>query len=386
MDRNQFRLNLRIQWLPLLTAYFFSLIPALLLFLIAMACFRVNERFGPHGGSGVLWLVFDSILSACVVAATFRIRRTLSAILETEQRYRIAIECAPDGILISDKGGLLLEANAAACALVGCSRADLRDVSLRDLAARHKCRTLLEAFRATLAGAMVTRECPFGRTDGTEWIAEATGSVLHDGRVMLILRDVSRRRRAEAQLRASLAEKDVLLKEVHHRVKNNLQIVTSLLSLQSQRITDPELLTAFRETENRVRSIALLHEELYRSADLARIDFPRYLQAVGGRLASAYSFPAFRIRLAVKATALTLDLATAVPCALIVNELVSNAMRHAFPDGQGGEIYPNAAGELLAGGGAGERLPQGCGRGAAAVAPGAEGRAGRRSGPSAARR
>ncbi len=136
----------------------------------------------------------------------------------------------------------------------------------------------------------------------------------------------------------SIREKELLLKEVHHRVKNNLQIISSLLSLQAQEIRDPEMVRLFDESQTRVRSMALIHEQLYRSNDLARIDFAAYVQELVDNIKQGFGDVAARVDfyLDVESGPLLLDLA--IPCGMIVNELVSNAMEHAFAEDQPGEI------------------------------------------------
>jgi two-component sensor histidine kinase len=144
-------------------------------------------------------------------------------------------------------------------------------------------------------------------------------------------REITDRIQAEDMLRASLAEKEVLLKEIHHRVKNNLQVISSMLSLQAYALRDPAALNAFAESQDRIRSMALIHEKLYRSQDLAGIEFGGYLEDLAAYLVRSYQRVERPIQLGIKADGVRLGVDQAVPCGLIVNELVSNALKHAFP-------------------------------------------------------
>jgi two-component sensor histidine kinase len=135
---------------------------------------------------------------------------------------------------------------------------------------------------------------------------------------------------SDRQLRQSLAEKESLLKEIHHRVKNNLQVVSSLLYLQEAHLSDPKSIEMFRQSQNRIKSMALIHEQLYGTADLARIDFGRYVNELATNLMDAYSVDPAHIQLTVRADEVALPVDVAVPCGLIINELVSNAFKHAF--------------------------------------------------------
>ncbi len=135
-----------------------------------------------------------------------------------------------------------------------------------------------------------------------------------------------------------MREKDVLLGEIHHRVKNNLQIVHSLLALQSARINDVRVLEMLRDSQNRIRSMALIHQTLYGSKDFAKVDFGMFLDALVPTLIGSYGVDADRIRLAIDIVQVELPINAAVPCGLVVNELISNALKHAFLPGQNGEI------------------------------------------------
>jgi two-component sensor histidine kinase len=160
--------------------------------------------------------------------------------------------------------------------------------------------------------------------------------------------EIAQRRSAEEAVRHA-REKEVLLQEIHHRVKNNLQIITSLLRMQSRVVQDPAFSDALLECQNRVAAMALIHDKLYRARDLARVSFPEYVRDLTNNILTSYTLPASSVRVNLDVDDLSLSLDSAVPCGLILNELMSNCLKHAFPLGHSGTVHVgfHAAGDQL---------------------------------------
>ncbi|NJL44828.1 MAG: response regulator [Leptolyngbyaceae cyanobacterium SM2_3_12] len=161
-------------------------------------------------------------------------------------------------------------------------------------------------------------------------------------RIAGIVDDITERKEAEAVLQRSLQEKELLLKEIHHRVKNNLLVVSSLLELQANYLTDPQAIQYFEDSQHRIQSMALIHEKLYQSSNLAQIDLADYLDLLLTQLCNAFDARTRNIVATLDADSILLNLETITPCGLIVSELISNCFRHAFPPQQGGHLWVTA--------------------------------------------
>jgi PAS domain S-box-containing protein len=200
-----------------------------------------------------------------------------------------------------------------------------------------------EFARGCLGGGPFKAECRFVARDGrVVWVHGGARLIKDPHGVPLLLQgvafDISETKRAEELVRASLREKETLLKEIHHRVKNNLQVTSSLLRLQSEGVTDAVARRALGDSQNRIRSMALVHELLYRSKDLSRVDLAEYIRDVTRQLLRSHAVEPGRIQIDLRLDAALVATDVAVPCGLILNETLSNAFKHAFPDQRGGVI------------------------------------------------
>lgn len=194
-------------------------------------------------------------------------------------------------------------------------------VVLEDISARKKAETDLAKLTGQLEQRVIERTAELALANET------------------LVSEIAQRSRAEERLQASINEKDVLIKEIHHRVKNNLQVVISLLYLQAKKTPDPACSAALMDSQTRIKSMALIHENLYKSGDLASVDFDRYLQNLAGNLMVAYGVDRAGIKVTTDARDLAVPITTAIPLGLIANELVSNSLKYAFAGtGHGGEI------------------------------------------------
>jgi PAS domain S-box-containing protein len=263
-----------------------------------------------------------------------------------EERFRLVVEAAPNALVMVNRAGLIEMVNAQAERMFGYQRIEMLGQPVEMLLPQPQ-RAGHAGLRGSFFADATSRPMDAGgdlkarRKDGSEFPVEIGLNPIETGDGAMVLAavvDISDRKREEGRLRAALQEKEVLLGEVHHRVKNNLQIVHSLLDLQSARISDPAAIEMLRESQNRIRSMALIHQLLYFSKDFAQVDFGAFLDTLIPTLVTTYAMEPDRFTISINAADGQLPLNAAVSCGLIANELISNALKHAFPGNRPGEI------------------------------------------------
>jgi PAS domain S-box-containing protein len=271
-------------------------------------------------------------------------KRAEEALRRAEENFRCTLDDSPLGVCIVTAEGETIYANRAILDIYGYdSIEELRTTPVKN---RYTPESYAE-FQIRHNKRQQGEEAP---SEYEISIVKKNGEVRHlqvfrkevlwngERQYQALYRDITERKRAEEVIRASLREKEVLLREIHHRVKNNMQVISSLFNLQAGYIKDEEALRILKEGQTRIRSMALVHEKLYQSGDLSKIDLAGYIQSLSAHLFHVYLVDPNQVRLETEFEDVPLDINTALPCGLILNELISNALKHAFPAGRKGVL------------------------------------------------
>ncbi|MHB8095010.1 MAG: histidine kinase N-terminal 7TM domain-containing protein [Candidatus Aminicenantales bacterium] len=267
-------------------------------------------------------------------------KRAEEALRKSEATARLFLNSTHDIALMTDAEGRILDFNDAFVNVVGKEPAVLRGADAFAILPPTTDQTRKEFVLEEVIG--LGRPLAFEDVRDTRCYDTRIYPVFGpDGRAekaIMFSADITERKKAVEKLKASIEEKNVLLKEVHHRVKNNMQVISSMLNLQSREVRDARVLDMFRDTQNRIRSMALVHEKLYQSRDLSQVDFASYLQTLIIHLFHSHQQDTERIRYESNVEEISLGINTAIPLGLIVSELLSNALKYAFPGDHKGMI------------------------------------------------
>ncbi len=261
---------------------------------------------------------------------------------ETLRLTQFVVDRAIYSVFWVDQNARLFYVNEAACQSLGYSREELLQMTVYDIDPDFTPEVWLQHWQDIQLQGSMAFESRHRTACGRIFSVEITVNHLIFGRRELnfcFVRDISERKQAEEQMQASLKEKEVLLREIHHRVKNNLYIISNLLDLQSDAIQDESLLALFSDSQTRIQSMALIHDQLYQSTDLRQVNFGDYIPRLVENLFFSLGDTQGLVKSVIHAEPIQINLETAIPCGLLINELITNTLKHAFPNGRSGEVY-----------------------------------------------
>ncbi len=263
----------------------------------------------------------------------------------SEERHRAIYDQAYIGIARIGKVGRFLLVNQRLCDMLGYSSDELYKKAFFELTHPDEVENSLKNWDALLSDEIknFTSEQRYIHKNGTYVVANLTVSMVRDAKgnpnyYVAVFEDITERKEQEIKLQQSLKEKEVLLKEVHHRVKNNMQVISSILNLQSSYIKDPEAIDMLRESQDRIKSMSFIHESLYQSKDLSHVNFTEYVRNLVNNLFRTYGINISGLKLEYELDEVPLNIDTAIPCGLVINELISNALKYAFKGRDEGKL------------------------------------------------
>jgi PAS domain S-box-containing protein len=311
------------------------------------------------------------IKGAFVIAHDITERRRAEAALRlSEEKYRTILESIQEGYFEVDLKGWFVFFSDWFCEVTGYSREEGMGLSFRDYMTPDSAENVEKLFNKIYLTGLPTTKLDYEVVlkNGERRFHQLSASLTRDAAAHPVgfrgvVRDITAQKLAEKELKAALKEKEVLLKEIHHRVKNNMQVISSLLNLQEYQVTDATGREALQDIRGRIMSMALIHEQLYRSTSLARIELQSYALDMAHSLLESYTSNRGAIKLLVDAEEVILDVDQAVPCGLILNEIITNSLKHAFRGSNAGRISikgritPDREAELVVGDN-GPGLPQ----------------------------
>ncbi len=305
----------------------------------------VNERVWTDGEIALLSAV------ANLIGTVIERKRVREELTENEARLRTIVETMSEGLVIASVNGNHLSCNQAAADLVGMSKEDLLAMTPEfvynnfiNLDGSPYTEANCPAMQAMKTNKVVTGTIMGYKSEhGYRWMSVNACPLVHPITnelfgVLKTFSDVTARIQHEQDLNDNLKQKELLLTEIHHRVKNNLAIVSSLLQLQQLYTSDEQIKTMLMESQGRLRSMSLVHEILYRNGDFSKVSFDKYLNEIGSYLKDTFAKPEQEILFEISADDCSLEITKAIPCGLIVNEIVTNAFKYAFNNRSGGII------------------------------------------------
>jgi PAS domain S-box-containing protein len=267
-------------------------------------------------------------------------KRAEEALKESNDYIETIIKTSVEGIFVIDKGGKFEYGNAAFSKILGWPMDELIGESFIKVIPDDMHEFIRMRWEEIQQGISNLHEIAIVTKNGSRrdlFVSHNKVKIKGEVKYIFVIKDATEQKLAEKKIADSLAEKEILLREIHHRVKNNMQIISSLLGLQSGNIKEQKYSEIFKDSQNRINSISLTHEKLYRSKDFANIDFDEYIRDLTTNLFHSYRV-GDRIELILNIDNVTLGIDQGIPCGLIINELITNSLKYAFPKDRKGEI------------------------------------------------
>jgi PAS domain S-box-containing protein len=294
-----------------------------------------------------VYIVNHGRVIQCNIRDITKRKQAEKALLKSEQDYHTLAEFAPDFVFIINKDNSIQYINTMGARFLNLPDSEIIGKSRKILFPPNIADTLGEGLQTVFfTGEPQRKEVKTHFFDREIWLdyslvplKEKNGTIYA---VLGIARDITERENLIEQIETSLAEKETLLREIHHRVKNNLQIISSMLNMQIRKIDDPKTIAVLRDGQTRVLSMALVHEHLYKGKDFSRIDLKNYLNALGTNLFQSYGTTNERVRFDLNVPDTYIDINTAIPLGLIINELITNSLKYAFKEEKDGKLTISA--------------------------------------------
>ncbi len=286
----------------------------------------------------------DAILS--IARDITKRKQVEEALKESELKFKTIFDSASDGMfLIDSETKKFVMCNEACAKMLGVTQKEFLNLVVDDLHPPDEIPLILEGISEVMAGKKRNqRDIRFKRKNGTIFFSDLNPTLLSligKKYILIVFRDITERKQAEEQIQKDLLEKEILLKELYHRTKNNMQVISSMLRLKARYIKNEEVATSFKEIENKILTMALVHQKLYESKDLSRLNLKEYVNDLISLIKNSQLSSPDQVTFKMKGEAINVLIDTAIPIGLVINELITNALKYAFPDNRKGEIKIN---------------------------------------------
>ena len=263
--------------------------------------------------------------------------------IESEISYRQLFEDNPLPMWLYNVGTLkFVDVNNAAVSHYGYSKEEFLSMTIKEIRPEQEIKNLIQDLAGRVLPMQRSGIWKHKKKDGTIIDVEITSHSIkrkhHQDLRLVLANDVSELLEGQREIKDSLREKETLLKEIHHRVKNNLQVITSLLKLQSLHVQEPQLLYIIKETQNRIMAMSFAHQKLYQSKNFSDVDFREYLEKIVHQIIHIFATESKNVNITMNSESVKLGIETAIPCGMLVNEVITNSIKHAFPNDEKGEI------------------------------------------------